>query len=229
MGSKSEMICIWSALAFVVLAGIGLIPLAGIVPPISPNLSAEEVAAIYQTDTLSMRLGILTIMTSAGFMCPFVAAVAVQMIRIEGRVGPLTIAQIAAGSLCALIILFASVCWAAAAFRTDRAPELIMLLNDLGWIILLMTFPTFMIQYFSVGLCVLGDKSEQPVLPRWVGYFNFWIGTLAIPGGMLIFFKTGPFAWDGLFVWWVPFIAFVCWYAVMFHTLRGLVKGQAAT
>ncbi len=227
MNAKNEMICIWSAIAFMVLAMIGLYPLAGFLPPISPNLSAEEVAAIYQANTLSIRLGILVLMTSAGFMCPFVAAIAMNMIRIEGRVGPLTVAQISAGAICALVIVSGSVFLAAAAFRPERDPALIMMFNDLGWIFILMTFAPFVMQYFSVGLCILSDKASDPVFPRWVGYFNFWVGTLAMPGGLLIFFKTGPFAWDGLFAWWVPLGAFFSWYIVMFVTMRRAAKTHA--
>ena len=117
---------------------------------------------------------------------------------------------------------------------TDRAPEMIMLLNDLAWITLLMTFAPFIIQNFSLGLCILSDPRDRPILPRWVGYYNFWVGVLFIPGGLLTFFKTGPFAWDGLFVWWVPFLVFFSWYLVMFSILRAAVKqqslsGEAAT
>ena len=104
---------------------------------------------------------------------------------------------------------------------------MILLLNDLGWIMLLMTFTTFVVQNFAIGLCILGDKRERPTLPRWVGYFNFWVGVLFIPGGLLTFFKTGPFAWDGLFVWWVPLIVFFIWYVAMFVLLRNAVKQQS--
>ncbi|MGE3297731.1 MAG: hypothetical protein AB7I68_10315 [Porticoccaceae bacterium] len=43
---------------------------------------------------------------------------------------------------------------------------------------------------------------------------------LFVPGGLLTFFKTGPFAWDGLFVFWVPLVVFLLWYGAMFVLLR---------
>jgi hypothetical protein len=43
---------------------------------------------------------------------------------------------------------------------------------------------------------------------------------LFIPGGLLTFFKIGPFAWNGLFVWWIPFLVFFTWYLLMFYMLR---------
>lgn len=227
MNNRSELVCVWSAIGFAGMCLVGFYPFANFIPPISPNLGSDEVAALYRANTLSLRFGVLLIMTSAGFMCPVVAAIAMQMKRIEGKTGPLTVAQISAGSLGALIFVIAAVFWTAAAFRPDRAPELITLLNDLGWITLLMTFAPFIIQNFALGLCILSDKRETPILPRWVGYYNFWVGVLFIPGGLLTFFKTGPFAWDGLFVWWVPFLVFFSWYLVMFYSLRVAVKQQA--
>ena len=32
--------------------------------------------------------------------------------------------------------------------------------------------------------------------------------------------------WDGIFVWWVPFLVFFTWYLVMFSILRAAVKEQ---
>jgi hypothetical protein len=41
-----------------------------------------------------------------------------------------------------------------------------------------------------------------------------------VPGGLLTFFKKGPFAWSGVFVYWVPLVVFLGWYLVMFAMLR---------
>ena len=226
MTNRNEMICVWSGMAFAVLCLAGFI-IADIIPPQSPALSAAEIAAIYDENTLSMRFAFLLIMTSGGFIVPFAAALAMQMRRIEGDTAPLAASQLGAGSVTCLIFVFAAVFWTGAAFRPDRDIEMIRMLNDLGWMTMLMTFAPFIMQNFSFGLAVLCDKSETPIFPRWVGYYNFWTGVLFIPGGMLTFFKTGPFAWDGLFVWWVPFALFFTWYVLMFFIMRSVVKRQA--
>ncbi len=228
MNTNSQLACAWCAIAFAALFTIGLWPLAGFLPPMSPNLTADEIAAIYQGNTLPIRVGALLMMLSAGFMCPFVAVVATQMKRIEGSPSILTYAQISGGSVSVVVFIVATVCWTAAAFRPERSPELIQLLNDVGWIFLLMTFATFVVQDFAVGFTILGDKSSDPTFPRWLGFYNLWVGVLFIPGGLLTFFKTGPFAWNGLFVWWIPFLVFFSWYIVMFVMLRGAIIKQAA-
>ena len=99
--------------------------------------------------------------------------------------------------------------------------------NDAGWLMFLMPFTTFIVQNFAIGLAILGDRSAQPVFPRWVAYFNFWVAVLFLPGGLLTFFKSGPFAWNGLFAFWVPFVVFFTWYILMFALLRKGIIAQA--
>ena len=223
MNTRSQLVCAWCSIAFAVLFTIGIWPVAGFMPPLAPSLTALQVAEIYQQNTLAIRSGALLMMSCTGLMCAFVAVIAVQMRRIEGRHGVLTIAQISSGTVGVVVFLIATVCWTVAAFRPDRSPELIMLLNDFGWICFLMTFAVFVAQDFVIGFTILSDKNEQPIFPRWLGYFNLWVGVTFIPGGLLTFFKTGPFAWNGLFVWWVPFVVFFTWYIVMFIMLRGAI------
>ena len=227
MNIRGQLVCAWCGLGFAVFGLLAFV-IAGFIPPMSPSLSAQEIAAIYQENTLSMRFGILMFMTSTGFMCAFVGAIAMQMKRIEGGIGPYTVTQIAAGSLTALIFVVATVFWTGAAFRPDENPELVRAMNDMGWIMLLMTFAPFIFQNFSLGLCILSDKSEPKVFPRWVGFYNFWTGVTFIPGGLLTFFKTGPFAWDGLFVWWIPFTFFFSWYPISFFIVRKAILQQQA-
>ena len=38
---------------------------------------------------------------------------------------------------------------------------------------------------------------------------NFWLAIKFTPASFLVFFKTGPLAWNGLLVWWFPLLAFL--------------------
>jgi hypothetical protein len=71
------------------------------------------------------------------------------------------------------------------------------------------------VQCLSVTAAIFQDRSERPVFPRWLGYFNAWIAVSFVPGCLLIFFKTGPFSYQGMFVFWVPFLTFGAWILVM--------------
>jgi hypothetical protein len=87
-------------------------------------------------------------------------------------------------------------------------------MNDLAWIMFLGIVSTFVVQLIVIGFAILCDRRTAPVFPRWVGYLNLWMALLFTPATVLIFFKSGPFAWDGLLVWWLPFAAFVLWFPV---------------
>jgi hypothetical protein len=227
MNSRNQLICAWSGIAFVAVFTIGFCILANFLPPPSPRATADEIAAIYRQHALPIRFGMLLMMGCSGLIAPFVAVIAVQMKRMEGKASVLTYAQLSSGSVGILFFVLPALIWAVTAFRPDRDPQLTLLLSDMGWIFFLMPFTPFVVQNISIGFAVLGDKSERPVFPRWVGFFNFWVSVLFLPGGIITFFKSGPFAWNGLFGFWVPLVVFFVWYIVMFLFLRAGIKAQA--
>ena len=56
---------------------------------------------------------------------------------------------------------------------------------------------------------------------------TLWVGALFVPGGLLTFFKHGPFAWNGLFAFWIPLLTFFAWYLLMFVFLRKAIIDEA--
>jgi hypothetical protein len=226
MNSRLQVACAWCGIGFVAFATLGWWIIAGMLPPISPALDAASVAAFYQANTGVLRTGILIGMISCALTIPWIAVVAVHMKRAEGDTPVLTVVQIVAGTVTVVILTFPFVIWTAAAFRPERAPELVQLLNDFGWIMIVMTFPPFFTQLAAIGVAVLLDKNARPIFPRWVAYFNIWVAVLFIPGALITFFKTGPFAWNGILAFWLPLVVFMGWYIVMFFVLLKVIKEQ---
>ncbi len=229
MNTRNQLLCAWSGVAFAIFFTLGFWPLTHFMPPPSPTMSAIDVAAMYGQNTNQIRFGLLVMMGSSGLILPFTAVIAVQMKRMEDAPSILTYLQLASGAVGVVFFIVPCLLWSVAAFRPERSPELIALMNDCGWLLFLMPFTTFIVQNFAIGFAILGDKSVQPVFPRWVGFFNFWVAVLFVPGGLLTFFKTGPFAWNGLFAFWVPFVVFFAWYMLMFMFLRKGILAQAAS
>jgi hypothetical protein len=219
MNARHQMLCTWSGPVFVAVFTVGFWFLAHYLPPPSPNAGAADIAALYRQNTGQIRLGMLLMMACSALVAPFVAIIAVQMKRLEGGAGVLTCTQLSAGTVGILFLILPALLWTVAAFRPERDPNLILLLNDLGWIFFLMPFGTFAVQNLAIGIAILAHSGPS-VFPRWAGYFNLWVAVLFVPGGLLTFFKTGPFAWDGLFVFWVPLVVFLLWYGAMFVLLR---------
>ena len=183
---------------------------------------------MYQAHTNQIRFGLLVMMGASACILPFAAVISAQMKRMEDKPSVLSNLQLVSGGIGVVFFIVPCLLWSIAAFRPERDAELIHLMNDAGWLMFLMPFTTFIVQNFAIGLAILGDNSAQPVFPRWVAYLNFWVAVLFIPGGLLTFFKTGPFAWNGLFAFWVPFVVFFSWYMVMFMLLRKGIIAQAA-
>lgn len=84
------------------------------------------------------------------------------------------------------------------------------------------------LQSLAIGLCILGNESSEEVYPRWLGYASLWVAFLSMPGALIPFFKTGPFAWNGLFGFWLAVIAFFFWFSSMYVYTVKAIRGQQA-
>lgn len=226
MNSLQQRICLWCAPVFLLLVGVGFAGLPGFLPPPSPDLTAEAVAKLYGDHAVRIKAGMLLCLAASGLVVPFAAVLAQQMRRMPGCDAALASTQLVAGAATSLLVCFPSLILACAAYRPGRSPELTQLLNDLGWFTFIFPFPLVTIQALAVGLAILLTRQAQSVFPRWSGYLNLWFAFLAVPGGIGMFFKSGPFAWDGVFVFWIPLTAYFLWYAMTFLLLRGAIARQ---
>lgn len=217
-GKRTQMMCLWCGPAAIVVFMIAIMA-AGWMPPPSPNDSAEEVKAMYADKTDMIRAGLVLMMVAGTMTGPFVAAMSTVIKRIEGRDSPLAFAQLGLGMIGILLFLIPTMLMQAAAFRPDRDAELISLIHDAGWLPFVGAFAPAFFQNIVIALAVFRD-SEERYLPRWLGYFNVWVALLFVPAALMYYFKTGPFAWDGVFVFWLPLTAFGAWFFVMFYAFR---------
>lgn len=197
------------------------------IPPHSPSATASEIAAIFEEHSLRIRLGMFIMLAGACLYLPWTAVITQQLKRIEGSFSLLSSIQLASGALTVYMFALPAIIWAAAAFRPERDPQLIYLFNDLAWMMFVGMFSPFWFSPVTTGVAALIDRSSDPIFPRWTGYFSLWVAALLVPGAMLMFFKTGPFAWDGLIAFWVPLVATVSWFAVMFVFIRAAIRRDA--
>ena len=71
------------------------------------------------------------------------------------------------------------------------------------------------------------DRSPRPVYPRWVGYSNLWVPLSFVPALMAYFFKSGPFAWQGLLVFYLGLTTFGAWVVIMMWAMLRAVREEA--
>jgi len=119
--------------------------------------------------------------------------------------------------------------WMAVSFRyDDRAPDVTRALHDVGWILFMTVIWSLWVQLIAIAAAILIDRRSEPVLPRWLGYLNLWVAMLIIPAGLVLFFKHGPFAWNGVVGLYIPLAAFVIWMISMTITIHQNLSRQIA-
>jgi len=228
--SRIQMFGVWCAVGYLALLFIGWGAVAGFLPPTDPTDTAAQVGHLYDTDHTRIRIGMLIVMLAALVFIPFAAVVAQFIARIEGGAGVLTYTFLlgAAGNM--MLTFYPAIWWLTAAFRPERADELIYLMNDMAWLQFLGGVTVYLALPLTVMVASLCDRSEHPVFPRWCGYANGWMALIIIPDQLLFFFYDGPFAWNGLFGIWVPVVVFSGFFVVNVIALRqGILRERVAT
>ena len=232
MNYRSQLFCAWCGPVMTVGFFVGLLPLAHFIWPPAPTESAEQIALFFQTDTVMKRSGLFIAMLSTGLLAPFYAVISVHMKRIEGKHAlPLTYTQLVAGACTVLEIILPLMLWQGVAYRPDRDIELTQTLNDIAWLIFLGTTTTVLLQNLVIGMCVLQDKNPKPIFPRWYAYFNFFAVAGVMPAGFVVFFRTGPLAWNGIIVWAIGVAVFFVWICAtgwLIHIAAGRQRDELA-
>jgi len=226
INATAQRICAWCGPLFALIFFIGFGVIAGFIPPPSPGASAEHVAAVFRGNPNSIRLGLVVSMYSGALTVPWIAAISVQLRRIEGRHSPLTYAQLGLGALLPLEFIVPIYFWETAAYRPTRSPEAVQTLNDLGWLPFTGLVYTIVLQAVVIGLAVLLDTRDEPIFPRWLGYFSIAAAVLFFPAGLDVFFRDGPLAWNGVIAWWVLLVTFFVWVVVLSVLLLKAIRGQ---
>lgn len=225
---RGQLICLWMtpAVGVVLLIAFGSFP--GFFPPMSPEMTADQVAAFYAHHTTMIRFSMITYNLFAIMLMPLFALIVVQMKRMATPNQVLAYSYLTAAVSGATLFALADIFWLAAAFRPERNPQLIMLLNDLAWITFIAPVGMVVVQNLCLALAIYLDARPQPVFPRWVAAFSVAVAAAMTPAACAAIFRSGPLAWNGAVSFWLRIGAFALYVAVMFVVLRAPIKRQAA-
>lgn len=225
MNALNQRICACGSAVMIVFMLAGLL-VAGFLPLPPPSMTATEVASLVSEHTLRIQLGMVLVAIGAAFLAPFVCTLTVQMRRIEGEHSPLTWLQLGLGMLFVFEFILPCFVCLAATYRPGRSAEITQALFDLCWLMFVGVVSTAVIQCAAIALAILGDSRRPPIFPRWVGMFNIWTALIFGFGGVIVFFKTGPLAWNGVVTFWIPLSIYGAWLGVMSWALFAAIGKQ---
>jgi hypothetical protein len=221
VSKRIQLLCAWSGPATVVVVSIGFL-LAGVLPlPLGPNSSTQEVVDFYSHDT-RVAAGLVIASLGVCLVFPLIALIGVFMFRMEGRTPILTFLQLVTGAATGVFLVMPLLLMAAIPFRPDRTAELTVTLNDIAWLLFITPIGPFIIQNIAIGTAILIDR--RGVVPRWVGYLNYWIALSFVPDVLAFFFHSGPLSWRGILVFWLAFVAYAIFLVVMGLVLRNAIR-----
>lgn len=213
--SRIHLVGAWGGFGFLTFFFIGFWPLAHFLPGHDPSASAEHIAQIYRENAMGIRLGMLFLMAGAGCYLMFITGVSALIRQMEGPTNYLSQLQFAGGVAGSIYLFTPTIFWGITAFRPERAPELTLLLNDASWLLLISAVPPFVLQSAPLAFAIFFTRNPSPLFPRWFAYLTLWGDLIYVPGVIAFFFKSGPFAWNGLFPYWLPFFVYGGWITLL--------------
>ena len=228
--ADGESILLWTVPVLGILWISAFLLFPGFVPPMSPAMSAEEVAAFYRDPENLPRIRYSMILFnwfSVGLI-PLLALIVLQMRRMAHRTPIFSYAIIACAAGGPTIFLLADLFWLLAAFRPERDPQLTLMFNDLAWVTFSSQVGFLIAQSVILALAIYLDRQERPVFQPWVAHFNLLVAALLIPAAFVGAAMTGPIAWNGLLTFWVRNITVALWIVVMTVVLGQAIKRQRA-
>jgi hypothetical protein len=229
MNKPIELMCAHSILVCSFFLALGIFGVAGWMPIVPPSMDATEIAAMFEQNRLRIQIGMSLFGFSSMFYWSFAASIATQMARIEGQHHPLTRIQLLASNGTAIAIMMLAFLGLSLTFRPQIDPATLQLANDFLWLVFVGLYPPGVMQNMAIGFCILSDKrpADQKIYPRWLGFLNFWVAVLFLPGAYIAYFREGPFAWNGLLGFWPVGIGFFGWaIAMWWGTVRAIKRAD---
>ncbi|AMK19837.1 MULTISPECIES: hypothetical protein [Sphingobium] len=225
---NAQRALIWWALLMMVTFMLCFVFLIKMVPLPPASLNAEQVAAIYRENSVSIRIGGVICSWVAAFMVPLALVIAVQMRRIEQGWPIWSVLQLCGGCLMSMFLVFPPLIWGVAAFSPDRPAEITLAIHELANLTLVTTDQYYIFQFVAIAVVsLMGRQDALSPFPRWFGYLTIWTAIMFELGAFGFIPRTGPFAWNGLFVFWIPLSIFGLWIIVTSVLILGALKRQS--
>ena len=226
--TDGELILFWTlpAAAIIWISAFLLFP--GFTPPMSPRMSAEQVASFYRENLPRIRYSMILFNWFCVCLIPVLILLVMQIRRMAHRTPIFSYCMLGCVAGGPTLFLIANVCWLLAAFRPERNPELTQMFNDLAWITFTTEVPFLIAQSVILALAIYFDDQSRPVFKRWVAHFNLLVAAALVPAAFVGLTLAGPLAWDGTLSFWLKNTAIAVWIVVMTVALGQAIYQERA-
>jgi hypothetical protein len=209
-------ICAWAGPVFLVGYVLTWAILGYNIPPDEPSQSLADLYAHYANNSVRIRLAFVGSVFFIPFYFVFGSVISRIMQKIEGADGPLSIVEQMGAATTTVVGMVAGICWLTAGYRVEeRSPEIVRTLHDFGWLFFDTTYMVTGLQMLAMAIVFLGDRRAQPLIPRALSWYSVAVVVLFLPLSLLPFFYNGPFAWSGVFCYFVSLGSWFVWVTLL--------------
>jgi hypothetical protein len=131
-----------------------------------------------------------------------------------------------------LFLMLPPMFWGVAAYTAPRKdPEVTTLMHELATLTLTTTDQYYIFLWVGVTVIALRPATQlvkHNPFPRWWGYLSLWITIMFEAGAVAFVPRSGPFAWNGLLVFWSPLSLFGLWIGIQSWLVFRALRGQVA-
>jgi hypothetical protein len=221
---NGELLIFWSLPVIGLIWVLAFLTFPGFVHPMSPTMTADQVAAFYRDpgNLPRIRTSMIVFNWFGVALIPLLVLIVMQIRRMAHRTQVLAFCFLGCVAGGPTLFCVADLYWLIAAFRPERDPELIQMFNDMAWVTFTCQVGYLVAQSVFLALAIYLDRQPKPVFKPWVGHFNLAIAAALVPAAFAALSPDGPFAWNGLLSFWVKNGAIALWIVVM-----AVVLGQA--
>jgi hypothetical protein len=203
------------------------------VPLKNPQWSADQIADWYVQNQTRIKWGAVIASWSGAFMMPILAVLSVQMARVEtGGWKIWSALSLVSGALMSLFLMLPPLFWGVAAYTAPRKnSEVTALMHELASLTMTTTDQFYIFLWVGVSVICLRPATQlvpNNPFPRWWGYGSLWITFMFEAGAFAFIPRSGPFAWNGLLVFWSPLTLFAVWITVQSWLIFRALRGQVA-
>ena len=218
-------ISVWCGLVVAVVATIAYYGVGHLAPP-APDDNTSTLVTFFQQHASGVEWAIVLMGIFAPLFYPFAVITSLQINRIEGGWGLLSMIQVTTAVVAPTGWIYPLCLLATAAYRPGRDPALLQMLSDQYWLTYVGVAVIFVLNVAVIGVAALVDNRPNPIFPRWFGWLNIVLSLAFFPGVFVFAFHDGPLAWNGFFAQVVPSLAFLIWKITMIWALLRAVRSQ---